>query len=281
MHAGRILRGHDLTQEVYGHLLDGDNNVIGLVIEATKGRSVQLGDRALVYEAVAKLQRQFCIFAGINAGTVLVHDGKVRFADMCCIIHYPPDKREDFDDLKEHHHWKQLEKLFNSLEEGYAPFPHYQFITMQPAIILSHSFSPERPLVAKYYGFMIFCLVDPDHENDSVRRTLSSGIAQSVIFEGMRDHEEAIGTRLVAYQVDPSVNHHRRHTPEAQSDSSRRRSRASTQRAIRQKVAWPSSIQGYYSKHPPLIPGPGRLYHRSIDSDCTSESGQSRLEEVF
>ena len=57
MNAGRILRGHDLTQEVYGHLLDGESNVIGLVIEATKGRSVQLGDRALLYDAVAKLQR--------------------------------------------------------------------------------------------------------------------------------------------------------------------------------------------------------------------------------
>ncbi|KAJ2914028.1 hypothetical protein MD484_g6410, partial [Candolleomyces efflorescens] len=279
MNAGRILRGHDLTQEVYGHLLDGESNVIGLVIEATKGRSVQLGDRALLYDAVAKLQRLFCIFAGINAGTVLIHDGKVRFADMCCITYYPPDERKEFEENAERYHWKDLERLFDKLEDGSRPFPHYQFISSQPAVILSNCFSPERPLLAKGFLFCFRGLMDPDKQYDSARLTIGSDAAESDVAEVMRNHEAAICRRLSPCQIGFPVNHNRRHTASTQSDSFGRSRKPS--RRIRQQTASPVPIQGYYSKHPALVPRPRHSYQRSVDSDCTSDSGLSRFEEVF
>ena len=79
MNGGRMLRGHDPTQEVYRHFLDDDNNIIGLAIGATKGRSVQVGDRALLYEAVAKLQPLFCVFAGCGIRSLAWRCARVWF----------------------------------------------------------------------------------------------------------------------------------------------------------------------------------------------------------
>ncbi|EAU87789.2 hypothetical protein CC1G_09408 [Coprinopsis cinerea okayama7 len=153
MEAAYAVRDLDLTYEVYGHLLDSDGHVLGLVTEATWGRPVRLEDRIQVYEAIAKLQRHFCLFFSIGADCVLIAGGKVRLADLASIEYVPADDRHDFDRRAEKVHWGPLDDLFTDLELGIPRMAHYQFTVTAPLLFLPTTPSPERPITARVVVF--------------------------------------------------------------------------------------------------------------------------------
>jgi len=298
MHAARHLRDTDLIQDVKGHLVDSECNLVGLVVEAVRGRPVQLGDRTLVYEAVARLQRNGCVFAGINAGTLLIRDGRVCFADLKAIrVFKPHEMGVEFDEETERFHWTDLERLFTSLEEGIPPLPHYQLMLNQPVVILSNIFSPEKPLLATHVTICIRFLEDPesDEDFDALRRPMIPARSESIVFEMIRDKEEIIGTRILAYPgaVNALPNRqrsgHTRNLSAMSSSSSlsppemRRTYRlpatSSSSRRARDSTPYRSGGKGYCG-------GPTRDYSRRVGesylSDNTSESGDSiRFEELY
>lgn len=265
MIAARALRGLDVTQEVYGHLVNSEGEIIGLVVEATKGRAVRLEDRSIVYEAVAKLQRHFCLFPAFKAGFVLISEGKVRFADLSYITYYPPGQRQDFEEKADRLHWDYLEIFFSELEEGLTPMIHFHFFKAEP-ITLVYPEAPHRPLplLATY-----LVLVPNDHGEEEYHcwETDNSDpfqLLSTVYYLGIQNGFKAKPfeerDRALPYTAPLVIQ-------------PRNKSRRSRNPSI--------TLSHPYRRNASTRPPPSR-HPVYADSDCTSESGQSsRFEEIF
>ncbi|KAH6912068.1 hypothetical protein BKA70DRAFT_1559555 [Coprinopsis sp. MPI-PUGE-AT-0042] len=115
------LQDLDLTYEVYGHLVDCDGGIIGLVTEATWGRPIETGDRAIVYAGIAAAQRAGCIVSCILNG-MLIAGGKLRISDLIPVQYYPPNERgERFEQDAQKRHWRILDAFFLEIEEHGKP----------------------------------------------------------------------------------------------------------------------------------------------------------------
>ena len=106
------LAGLDVTFEVLAHVLR-EGEVVGLVLEQTEGRFVNRGDRALVYEAVAKMQSRglFFDFPDIYAAynILITDDQKIRFVTVANITPFNKDDKG---------HSERLNTYLNGFEES-------------------------------------------------------------------------------------------------------------------------------------------------------------------
>ncbi|KAF9003673.1 hypothetical protein BDQ17DRAFT_1242041, partial [Cyathus striatus] len=112
----RTLEGMDLTFQVHGHLIDDTGAVVGLVTESAIGREIMASDRYMVYSVVAELQKRGYLFMAILPNAMIVTpEGKLRIIFMSneVVQYYPPEKREELDELAKKYHWEFLSKLFS------------------------------------------------------------------------------------------------------------------------------------------------------------------------
>ena len=118
MCGARITEGLDLTFEVYGHLIDGDERIIGLVSEAAWGRLVRPSDNFLVCSAIAKLQSRGLIYKGCLTNRFVVADNKVRLVELNQIVwQYRNEDPKQFRKYAQKYHWDQLKQLFEELNQ--------------------------------------------------------------------------------------------------------------------------------------------------------------------
>ncbi|GLB44525.1 hypothetical protein LshimejAT787_1701520 [Lyophyllum shimeji] len=142
------LQGLDLTYEVLGHVVNNDGTIVGLAYEAHVGRLLQFRDRALVYDALSKVQQRGLVFCGAQEFTnIHIMNGKVRLTNLASIWHFPDEKlRKEHGDER---HWKPLESWFPALkaQKDNTPRPVYQRLWDHNVQLLPH-ISPDRPLFA-------------------------------------------------------------------------------------------------------------------------------------
>ncbi|KAG6833392.1 hypothetical protein H0H87_007377 [Tephrocybe sp. NHM501043] len=115
MWAYLALQGLDLTYHVYGHLVDDDGTIVGLVQEPHVGRLMQYRDRSIVYDAYSRLQQRGLIYCGApDFCNTHIMDGKVRFTVLYTIWHFPDKEKCQFQaNLR---HWKSLQGYFKNLK---------------------------------------------------------------------------------------------------------------------------------------------------------------------
>jgi len=144
----RALQGLDLTYHVFGHVVDKEGTVVGLVFEAYVGRLMQFRDRALVYDAFSKVQQRGLIFFGADEFTnTHILNGKVRLTNLASIWHFPDEKlRKKHGEIR---HWSPLESWFPALkaQNDHTPRPVYQRLWDHNVQLLPH-ISPDCPLLA-------------------------------------------------------------------------------------------------------------------------------------
>lgn len=109
----RLLEGLDLTYDVLAHVVQSDGAVIGMVTEPEVGRLVQFRDRALVYDAISRLQQNHLIYNGIHYSKIHILDGKVRLSNLASISYV--DDPVELERTAEIRHWTALEEMFRLL----------------------------------------------------------------------------------------------------------------------------------------------------------------------
>jgi hypothetical protein len=135
---------NDLVFQLLGHLVR-DGVVVGNVFEASHGRLVEFSDRAAVYDAVARIQRQGVIYRDIASGEIFITDTGVRFGGGVSSVILVQDKKK-FEEEAEFWHWGKLERLFNKLKD--APFNNAWWTRKMSSmeILIPRLPSPSRPL---------------------------------------------------------------------------------------------------------------------------------------
>ncbi|KDR73059.1 hypothetical protein GALMADRAFT_125971 [Galerina marginata CBS 339.88] len=184
MYGYQAVQGLDVTFEVYGHLIDGDGSIIGLVSEAAWGRKVGIGDRALIYQTVSKIQQKMCLYRGCYSNQFLIANGKVRLLELNSIWPFQDVNRLEED--AEYWHWKELATLFAEFQAmgpyWYSHYPHRCFGTTYTDLKnICLPPSPERPLGGFFFGCEFFDI----HKHWSGERRIREGEP-----EVPRNHQE-------------------------------------------------------------------------------------------
>ncbi|KAJ3542339.1 hypothetical protein NMY22_g3546 [Coprinellus aureogranulatus] len=283
MLAARHLQGADFIQEVYGILMDDEDEVLGLVVEATRGRALRgLEDYVSVYHAVSELEKRRCLFHGFDMGFLLIADGKARFSDLRQITVFSASDQAEFDRQRQVRHWEALDNVFADLEEGNGIFPHFNFVVSQPVIVL-FSFAPEKPIspLTTHFFFWLRSLSDivgdSDEEYHSIDRPLLAGTTADIL-RPLRVFEDLTGASMELYDNAARLRIRAlKHAARASIQLSRakRTQNPSTQRRARRNATTAPYYRNITSRTATTPVG------YPYDSDCTSESGQSRFEEIF
>ncbi|KAH9477110.1 hypothetical protein JR316_0011026 [Psilocybe cubensis] len=147
----RALEGRncDLLFEVYGHLVDRDETIVGLVTEAAKGRVVTPDDKDLIQASLKALEHAGCVYTAVASNHFLITDGKLRLLQLNAIIPYP-DQEQCRKEAAYFHDWA-LDELIEELREygktgrGHGPPGR---LVRDPYAITYLRFlpPPERPL---------------------------------------------------------------------------------------------------------------------------------------
>jgi hypothetical protein len=134
---------NDLVFLLLGHLVR-DGLVVGNVFEASHGRLVEFSDRAAVYEAVARMQRQNVIYRDIDSGEIFITDTGVRFGGVSSVI-LVQDKKE-LEEEAEFWHWGKLETLFNKLKVARCNRAWWTRRMSSLELLIPRLPSPTRPI---------------------------------------------------------------------------------------------------------------------------------------
>lgn len=146
MRGYQYVRGMDLTYEVLGHVMR-DGNVIGLMTEPHLGRIVQSCDRALLYDAVSRMEQRRLVHMGPTTPNLLIDNGKVRLINLACIWYFNHDQEEDFKATAAIRHWETLEKVFSQMDPStFYYIPNYLRKRQQNLHLLPAVPSVERPI---------------------------------------------------------------------------------------------------------------------------------------
>ncbi|KAF5375390.1 hypothetical protein D9615_007943 [Tricholomella constricta] len=144
------LQGLDLTYEVFGHVVEDDGTIVGLMFEAQVGRLVEYRDRSIIYDAYSRIQQRGLVHCGApEYSNVHIMNGKVRLTNLASIWYFPDERiREEFGDQR---HWKTFEDRFPILKTviGRAPEPVYHRRWQQNVRLLPN-FAPDRPLFIRF-----------------------------------------------------------------------------------------------------------------------------------
>jgi hypothetical protein len=143
------LQGLDITYTILAHVVQSDGSVIGVVTEPEVGRVVQFRDRALVYDAISRLQQRRLIYNGIHPSKIHILHGKVRLSNLASIRYF--EDPVELNEEAEIRHWEPLEELFNSLD----PDDEVHRLSIERIIkqfnlrLLPDFPSPERPIFVR------------------------------------------------------------------------------------------------------------------------------------
>jgi len=154
-----LLVGLDLTFEVLGHIIR-DGEVVGIMLEPCYGRPLRHDDRAVVYEAVAKMQSRRLFFPMIDNSNIMISEGKVRFMGVKGITRIATDSTGRSEEEVIAHHWQKLSNLFDTLDS--TPYICQQNRLLgQHAIIIPKLPSPDRPFLSAFELIIQFKFYTP------------------------------------------------------------------------------------------------------------------------
>ncbi|GLB44523.1 hypothetical protein LshimejAT787_1701500 [Lyophyllum shimeji] len=144
------LQGLDLTYEALGHVVEDDGTIVGLMFKPTVGRLLEYRDRALAYNALARIQARGLVFCGAQEYTnFTVMHGKIRITNLASIWYFPDEKRRNEEaDIR---HWQTLERWFPVLK--YVPENRAKTVIqrcVEQNVLLLPRLSPERPLFIRF-----------------------------------------------------------------------------------------------------------------------------------
>jgi len=119
--------------------------VVGNVFEASQGRLIEFSDRAVVYEAMTRMQRKNVIYRDIASGDIFITDKGVRFSKGISSVIYVEDKVK-LEEEAAWWHWGKLEELFAKLKD--APFNNAWYTRRMSSteVLIPRLPSPARPL---------------------------------------------------------------------------------------------------------------------------------------
>ncbi|KAL0952621.1 hypothetical protein HGRIS_006871 [Hohenbuehelia grisea] len=249
----RQLRGLDLTLEVLGHVVR-DGHVVGLMTEPATGRLVQYHDRALVYNAVSKLQSRG-LYCYIHPSSIMIVNGRVRLLRLSSVR--PMESAAKGPGSPECL-WSQVEFLFDDLSHSANVLPSLRNCSLK-IHILAPTPSPSRPLYSvdsKLYRIVVQ-RASPVEEPHTARRTDAQSLRR-------HDRRRSVAPLVLA-------NHRASSTSDSEYDRSDVPENHSVWLPRRLLSSRVHSQSGYAS---------GEARHRGVllspdDSDLTSESGCS------
>lgn len=125
MYSLRRIDGLDLTFELYGHLVNSDGVIVGIVTEAAWGRMVRPSDKEFIASELRRLESYGCVYRGVWCNHLIIADGKLRLLQWLLTKHYT-----DPEELKRDaamYHTEYLDTLCQELED-FGPIGHYRFL---------------------------------------------------------------------------------------------------------------------------------------------------------
>lgn len=127
MYGFRRIDGLDFTFELYGHLVDRDGQVVGLVTEAAWGRPIGLSDRDFVTSELKRLESHGYLYGATFCNSFLIADGKLRFLQPIGIRKYsnPEELKREAAFI----HTKAIDELFQEFED-FGPFGNFRLLPM-------------------------------------------------------------------------------------------------------------------------------------------------------
>ncbi|KAF7369812.1 hypothetical protein MVEN_00313900 [Mycena venus] len=203
----KALQGMDLTYELIAHIFHGDL-LFGIMTESSRlARPVQVTDRAIVFAAMAKLERAFMLHAfpeydgsASDQHIVIDEHGRVRLLDLFALEYYTPHQRKKLEEDAEEYHWKRLRVLFEDVLP-YSPSEGPMGFMKPASIVLAKTPSPDRLLVipVRFEGGLRAYLTQ--NEDDNRRRKKSSKTTRG------KSKTLTIGTSPVGPKLGPKANH--------------------------------------------------------------------------
>ncbi|KAK7055503.1 hypothetical protein R3P38DRAFT_1358304 [Favolaschia claudopus] len=190
--AFKALRGLDLTYEVIAHIFVGDV-LVGLMTESSSSsRCIKSSDRAVVFAALAKLERAFMVHRDLLDDQRLVIDakGQVRLIDIQNLVQFSPNQRKELEEQAQECHWDTLRSIFESLTiTGFSSVELIWYETSS-SITLAKTPSPEQLLSVAFPDYDISypgCSIQTDrdkpwkkrHKLGPARRQKASTVRQS------------------------------------------------------------------------------------------------------
>ncbi|KAG5641361.1 hypothetical protein DXG03_005389 [Asterophora parasitica] len=144
------LQGLDLTYRVYGHVVEDDGTVVGLIYEAQVGRVMQYRDRAILYDALSRVQRRGLILCGAyEPENIHVMDGKIRLTNLASMQYLADERsREEEADVR---YWSRYEAWFPTVKkEGNTTPRPAMYRQWRLNLRVLPRFSPQRPLIVQF-----------------------------------------------------------------------------------------------------------------------------------
>jgi hypothetical protein len=151
----RLMIGLDLTFELLGHIIR-DGEVVGIMLDPAYGRPLRHDDRAIMYEAVARIQNRGLFFPMINNTNVLVSQGQIRFMGVAGVTRIGSEGSgvSSVEDAQAQH-WRMLDTLFDTLDTTCYICQENRSLG-QHAIIIPRLPSPDRPFPSAFDVIMQF-----------------------------------------------------------------------------------------------------------------------------
>ncbi|KAG6820256.1 hypothetical protein H0H93_003264 [Arthromyces matolae] len=149
------LQGLDLTYHVYGHLVDDDGTIVGIVQEAHLGRLMQYRDRAIVYDAYSRMQQRGLVYCGATEFyNTHILDGKVRIPVLYTLWYFPDEEMcRKQGDIR---HWQPLDNWFKEMKKRRDTTPVCCITREFDAVPqLLARFSPDKPIFMSLSSLMV------------------------------------------------------------------------------------------------------------------------------
>ncbi|TFK36584.1 hypothetical protein BDQ12DRAFT_667725 [Crucibulum laeve] len=171
----RYVWGLDLTFEVLGHIVNDEDEVIGIMTEPAYGRLVEYRDRTAVYTAMVKLERMD-LYYSTGPSNIMVSNGKIRFLSLSSVRKFDPQDEKQAAKAKLYN-WDTLETMFKDLsthENFYTPSRYWK----QNATVVTIIPPPNRPFIdattAKFIRIFIYYRGDAPRDLDDRRGALTT-----------------------------------------------------------------------------------------------------------
>lgn len=125
MYGFRRIDGLDFTFEVYGHLVNKDGQIVGLLTEAAWGRPLRLSDKEFVIAELKRLESFGYLYGACLLNYFLIADGNLRLLQPMCIRHYsdPATLNREAAFL----HTRHLDELFQEFED-FGPVGNFRVL---------------------------------------------------------------------------------------------------------------------------------------------------------
>ncbi|KAJ6463543.1 hypothetical protein C8R45DRAFT_522787 [Mycena sanguinolenta] len=148
----KAVLGMDLTYALVAHIFVGDL-LFGLLTEPSHlSRPVRLTDRAVVFAALAKLERANMLHGFLidTERMMIDENGQVRLLELHALRYYSPHQRKQLEEDAQELHWDRLREIFDVLALSHVGVPLKFMVPSKfmraASTILMKTPSPERLL---------------------------------------------------------------------------------------------------------------------------------------